>query len=342
MLRAENLKKYFDIDKGFFSKLKATVKAVDGVSFDIPTGSVFAMVGESGCGKTTTGRMVLRLLEPTDGKVFFEGVDITKLSQRKLKSVRRKMQIIFQDPYDSLNPRMSVRQSVSEPLSIYGIGASHEEREQTVLGILESVEMEPPSEFIERYPHELSGGQRQRVAIARALAQNPSFVVADEPVSMLDVSIRAGVLNLLLKLKEELNLTMLFITHDLAVARYISDQICVMYLGRIVEMGPTEAVVSTPLHPYTQALLVAAPRPELAHRLTEREIPIKGEIASASQIPAGCRFNPRCPYATDLCRREDPPLRGDVIPGHFVACHYAEDFVKGAPNIPRQQESRGT
>ncbi|MDV3293977.1 MAG: ATP-binding cassette domain-containing protein [Nitrososphaerales archaeon] len=327
MLTVENLKKYFEIGKGFLSKAEAQVKAVDGVSFEIPTGSVFAMVGESGCGKTTAGRMVLRLLDPTEGKVYFEGVDITKMSQRKLKPIRRKMQIIFQDPYDSLNPRMNVRQIVSEPLQIHGIGSSGSEREEMVLKVLELVELEPPSEFIERYPHELSGGQRQRVAIARALAQSPSFVVADEPVSMLDVSIRAGVLNLLLGLKDELDLTMLFITHDLGVARYISDQICVMYLGRIVEMGPTEDIVKKPLHPYTQALLIAAPRPDLAHRLTERDVPIKGEIASAIQIPAGCRFNPRCPYATDLCKKEDPPLREDVIPGHLVACHYAEKFA---------------
>ncbi len=326
-VEVQNLKKFFEVGHGLFSRSRPKVRAVDDISFKIPSGSVFGLVGESGCGKTTTGKVILGLLEPTDGKIIFEGEDLTKLSRKAIKATRRKMQIIFQDPYDSLDPRMSVRQIVSEPLMTHKIGSSEQEREEIVSRILESVELEPPTEFIERYPHELSGGQRQRVAIARALAQLPSFVVADEPVSMLDVSIRAGVLNLLLQLKQEFGLTMLFITHDLGVARYISDDLGVMYLGRMVEMGPTEEVVRKPLHPYTQALMSAAPRPDPEHRLVDREIPIKGEIASAIQIPSGCRFHTRCPYATDRCKVEDPLLRDDVVRGHYVACHYAEKFA---------------
>ena len=327
LVQTENLRKYFEIRAGFLSRGSVYARAVDDVSFGIPRGSVFGLVGESGCGKTTTGRLLLRLIDPTDGRILFDGTDIASFSPRELKRVRRNMQIIFQDPYDSLNPRMSVRQIVSEPLRTHGIGDTEEEREEMILKVLENVEMEPPQEFIARYPHELSGGQRQRVAIARALVQSPKFVVADEPVSMLDVSIRAGVLNLLADLKNTYGLTMLFITHDLGVARYISDHLAVMYLGRIVEMGPTEEVINKPLHPYTQALIAAVPRPDPSHKLTEREIPVTGEVASAVNIPPACRFHPRCPFATELCRTVDPPFVDELIRGHYVACHYASKFA---------------
>ena len=319
-MRVINLRKYFPVQKGFLETLlsgrREYVRAVDNISFSIAPNEIFSLAGESGCGKTTTGRLLVKLIEPTDGKIFFKGEDITDLKGEELRSLRRKIQIIFQDPYASLNPRMSVGKNIGHPLEIHDI-AKGEEVKEAVLKALEEVGLIPPERFYNAYPHQLSGGQRQRVAIARALILKPEFVVADEPVSMLDVSVRAAVLQLLLDIRSKYGLTILFITHDLAVAKYISDRIAIMYLGKIVELGVKERIFSNPLHPYTKALLSAVPVPDPRAK-RERLIP-KGEVPSPINPPSGCRFHPRCPYATDRCRSEEPPL-AEVEAGHFVAC----------------------
>lgn len=341
-LKVENLRKYFPIKRSiveFISgKPPRSVKAVDGISFEIGEGDIFCLVGESGCGKTTTGRLIARLIEVTGGKALYKVSDeIKKLMSQEVfvdgtyvslfdrlpgnvdKLLKRDIQIIFQDPYGSLNPRMTIGSILEEPLIIHSIGTSKEERQEIVYRALSEVRLSPPEEFVERYPHMISGGQRQRVAIARAMILNPSLVVADEPVSMLDVSIRAEILQLMLDLKSSRNLSYLFITHDLAVANYICGKIAVMYLGKIVELGPTDRVINNPRHPYTIALISAIPEPDPSNRLKIREVPIKGEIPSAAAIPSGCRLHPRCPYATDVCRTQEPPMI-EVEPGHYTAC----------------------
>ena len=324
VIRVERLKKYFPLRRSIVEFLKGKpprcVKAVDDISFEIYKGEVFALAGESGCGKTTTGRLIVKLIEPTSGKIYFNGVDITTLSREEEKEYRKKVQIIFQDPYGSLNPRFRVYNVLEEPLILAGIGETRAEREELIIRALESVRMVPPEEFLGRYPHQLSGGQRQRVAIARALILNPEFIVADEPVSMLDLSIRAEILNLLDEVKKKYGLTYLYITHDLSTARYFSDRIAIMYLGKIMEMTDCDTLVENPLHPYTKALLVAVPEPDPSMKDVIKEIPIKGEVPSAAAIPPGCRFHPRCPYRFEPCDKEEPELI-EVEPGHWVACH---------------------
>ena len=321
VVKVVDLKKYFPVRASILDiirrKPKLYIRAVDGVTFDIYEKEIFCLAGESGCGKTTTGRTILRLIEPTSGKIFFKGDNILEYDDNKLKEFRKRAQIIFQDPYESLNPRMTVFDIIEEPLRIHKVGTK-KERFEMVLKALEDVELTPPESFVHRRPHELSGGQRQRVAIARALILNPEFIVADEPVSMLDMSIRAEILNLMLKLREEHGLTYLFITHDLAVAKYICDRIGIMYLGKIVELGSVEEVIDNPYHPYTKALISAVPTPD--PRVKIGEIPIKGEVTSPINIPKGCRFYPRCVYAMKMCKREEPELI-EVSKDHYVACH---------------------
>ena len=316
------LKKYFPIRQGFLSSIASGqtqyVKAVDDVSFFVRKGEVFGLAGESGSGKSTTGRLMLRLTDITDGKDFFKGKDISKLSASALKPLRKEMQIIFQDPYESLDPRMTIKEIVAEPLRIQGLAKTEAEIQERVKQILTEVEVYPPEEYINRFPHELSGGQRQRVAVARAFVVNPEFVVADEPVSMLDVSIRAEVLNSMLELVQKHQVSFIYITHDLALARHVCDRLAIMYLGKIVEMGPTDQVINNPLHPYTQALIAAIPVPDPNYR--RGDLPISGEIPSPLNPPQGCRFHTRCPYAFPECTTTEPPLI-EVEPGHWVACH---------------------
>src|SRR6058998_1966124 len=298
IISARGLKKYFPVKQGFVSSIvgqQSFVKAVDDVSFYVRKGEVFGLAGESGSGKTTTGRLMLRLTDPTDGKILFNGKDITKLPGRELKPLRRQLQIVFQDPYESLDPRMTIKEIVAEPIRIQRLAKTEDEVDERVKQILTEVEMVPPEEFMWRFPHELSGGQRQRVAVARAFIVNPEFVVADEPVSMLDVSIRAEVLNAMLELVQKRQVSFIYITHDLALAKHVTDRIAIMYLGKIVEMGPTLEVIDNPLHPYTQALIAAIPVPDPNYK--RGDLPISGEIPSPLNPPMACRFHTRCPYA---------------------------------------------
>jgi len=322
LVKAENLKKWFPVSGGFLSSLVSRkqiyVRAVDGVSFEIKKGEIFGLAGESGSGKTTTGRMLLRLIEPTSGKILLGKEDITRISEGKMKPIRKRMQIVFQDPYESLNPRMTVFNILAEPLQIQGI-SNEKELKTRVRKALEDVQLVPPEEYTDRFPHELSGGQRQRVATARALVLSPEFIVADEPVSMLDVSIRAEVLNLMVDLMNKYQVAFLYITHDLALARHICDRVAVMYLGKIMEMGDVDNVILEPLHPYTQALIAAVPLPDPTSRRIE--VVIKGEIPSPINPPSGCRFHTRCPkYIGDICRTKEPALV-DLGKGQMVACH---------------------
>ncbi|OLD05708.1 ABC transporter ATP-binding protein [Candidatus Bathyarchaeota archaeon] len=322
---AEGLKKYFSLKRGFFetlvSKKDLFVKAVDDISFFVKKGEVLGLVGESGSGKTTTGRLLLRLADPTAGKILYRGKDISHLSARELKPLRREMQIIFQDPFESLDPRMLIKEIVAEPLRIQRVAKNEQELTERVKQILREVELVPPEEFMLRFPHELSGGQRQRVAVARAFVLDPQFVVADEPVSMLDVSIRAEILNLMLTLVQRRGASFLYITHDLALARHMCDRIAVMYLGKIVELGETGLIINQPLHPYTKALIAAVPVPDPTHRRIGDVI--SGEIPSPVNPPPGCTFHTRCPFAHSRCVNEVPPLI-EVEKDHWVSCHLVD------------------
>jgi peptide/nickel transport system ATP-binding protein len=322
IIEVSDLKKWFPIRKGFLrallSRKESFVRAVDGVTFDVKQKEIFGLVGESGSGKTTTGRLVVKMIDPTSGRIFFKGEDITHITGEKMKNIRRKLQMVFQDPYESLNPRKTVFDIVAEGLRIQKIVNSEKEIAERVIKALEDVKLVPPEEFLYRYPHELSGGQRQRVAIARTFIVNPEFVVADEPVSMLDVSIRAEILNLFIELIEKFNVSILYITHDLATARHMCHKIAVMYLGKIMEMGSAEDIVYEPLHPYTNALLSAVPVPDPKSRRTK--LTIKGEIPSPIDPPPGCRFCTRCPVVEEICRKEEPELI-NVGKEHYVACH---------------------
>jgi oligopeptide/dipeptide ABC transporter ATP-binding protein len=328
LVRVQNLKKLFPISKSLLREAKSHVHAVDDVSFSIHRGESLALVGESGSGKTTTGKLLVRLLDPTDGHIHMKldtggTADIAHLRGGELKRFRRHVQMIFQDPYESLNPRRTIFDTIAEPLSVQGIG-NLAEREQRVAEILNLVGLSPPATFLFRFPHELSGGQRQRVAIARALVVEPTFVVADEPTSMLDVSIRTGIMNLMQDLADRLGVTYLYITHDLAVARYMSNRLAVMYLGKIVELGETEEILHNPLHPYTKALLTAVPVPDPT---LKRGLPdIKGSISKPIDPEPICRFYPRCPRGDEVCESNDHPDLLEASPGHWVACFHAEGY----------------
>ena len=321
-MRVEGLKQYFPITRGvIFQHRLGDVKAVDDISFGIYRGETLGLVGESGCGKSTTARAILQLNRPTAGKVYLDGVDLVSLKGNKLREMRRRMQMIFQDPYASLNPRMTVSSIVAEPLAVYGI-AQRKERQERVEELLQMVGLDPY--FANRYPHEFSGGQRQRIGIARALALRPDFIVCDEPISALDVSIQAQVVNLLEDLQERLGLTYLFIAHDLSMVRHISDRVAVMYLGKIVELTDRDTLYANPLHPYTQALLSAVPIPDPAISDDERQPALEGDLPSPSNPPKGCNFNTRCPFAKDSCFSVEPEFK-EVFPGHWVACHLTEE-----------------
>ena len=316
LLETKDLRKYFSGKKGLFNLNPAVVKAVDDINLTIHKGETLGLVGESGCGKSTLGRTILKLIPMTSGQVIYNGEDIAAYDKKQMWEMRKRMQIIFQDPYSSLNPRMTVYDLVSAPLEVYGIGSAAE-RKEMVISILNDVGLD--KQYLNRFPHEFSGGQRQRIGIARALILNPEFVVCDEAVSALDVSVRAQVLNLMKKMQQKRNLTYLFISHDLSVVRHVSDRVAVMYLGSVVEIADKQDLYGAPLHPYTRALLSAIPIPD-ANRKRNRII-LEGDVPSAYNPPSGCKFHTRCPYATARCREEVPALR-DMGGGHSVACHF--------------------
>jgi len=328
LVKVRDLSKHYPVRGGLFRRPVGTIRAVDGLSFDILEGETLGLVGESGCGKSTTGRALLQLVKPTRGQVRFQDAELTGLDRRELRRARLQMQMIFQDPYASLNPRMSLGTIVGEPLEVHGLGKRAWRRER-VMELVALVGLSP--DLVDRYPHQLSGGQRQRIGIARALATSPRFIVADEPISSLDVSIQAQVVNLLSDLKARLGLTYLFIAHDLAMVRHISDRVAVMYLGRIVELGTRDDVFRRPLHPYTQALLSAIPIPDPDLEVRRRRVVLEGDVPSPAKPPTGCRFRTRCPIATEVCAREDPPLRDLGRPGapQEVACHHASAYWPG-------------
>jgi oligopeptide transport system ATP-binding protein len=323
LLQVDDLVMHFPIYRGVIQRQVGAVRAVDGVSFDIKRGETLGLVGESGCGKSTTGRAILQLYRPTAGSVHFEDVDLVHLKGEDLRKMRRKMQMIFQDPYASLNPRMTVADIVGEPLMVHNVGTGRE-IEERVNHLLELVNLNPS--FAGRYPHEFSGGQRQRIGVARALALQPSFIICDEPISALDVSIQAQVVNLLEELQEQFNLTYLFIAHDLSMVRHISDRVAVMYLGVFVELASRDDIYMQPLHPYTRALLSAVPIPDpIADSMRERVI-LTGDVPSPANPPSGCRFRTRCPIAEGICAESRPEFR-EIKPGHFVACFFAERYL---------------
>ncbi len=328
LLHVEHLCKEFPVDSSVFSKEKKSVKAVDDISFDIYPGETFGLVGESGCGKSTTGRCIMRLTHPTSGKVVFDGQDMSGMNKKQLKAVRHDMQFIFQDPYASLNPRMTIGEIVSEPLVIHGEMPDKAQRMDYVRELLDIVGLNP--EHINRYPHEFSGGQRQRVGIARAFALKPKLIICDEPVSALDVSIQAQVLNLLKDLQKQYGTAYLFIAHDLSVVQHISDRVAVMYLGNMMEVSDWKSLYAEPNHPYTQSLLSAVPIPDPDVQHSRKRIILKGDPPSPINPPSGCRFHTRCPIAQSICSQERPELR-EVAPGHFCACHFAADHpIKGS------------
>ncbi|MDI9502579.1 MAG: ATP-binding cassette domain-containing protein [Tissierellia bacterium] len=319
LIQVEDLKKYFRVGKG-------NLKAVDGLSFSIHQGETVGLVGESGCGKSTAGRTMLRLYEPTGGRVLFKGTDVFSAGSREMHELRKKMQMIFQDPYASLNPRMTVTDIISEPFSIYGLYPHRAEREQKVADLLRLVGLS--EEHANRFPHEFSGGQRQRIGVARAMALEPDFIICDEPISALDVSIQAQIVNLLKEIQRERDITLLFIAHDLSMVRYISDRVCVMYLGKMMEVAPSEDLYHTPLHPYTRALLSAIPVPDPVVQHERRRIKLEGDVPSPIDPKEGCRFVDRCSYAEPRCREITPEQR-ELRPNHWVACHRADElFLK--------------
>ncbi|WP_432354469.1 ABC transporter ATP-binding protein [Sporosarcina sp. A2] len=319
LLEVQNVKKYFPLPSKMFSRKKEYVKAVDGVSFTVNKGETLSIVGESGCGKSTTGRMIMKLLDITEGKVIFEGQDITNMTDDQIRPLRKEFQMVFQDPYASLNPRLTIKEILEEPLIVHNVNKSN--RSQRVTELLEVVGLN--KYHADRYPHEFSGGQRQRIGIARALAVNPKLIIADEPVSALDVSIQSQVLNLMKDLQDEFGLTYVFIAHDLSVVEHISDRVGVMYLGRLVELATRDELFGKPLHPYTKALLSAVPIPDPT--IKRERIILKGDIPSPANPPSGCTFHTRCPFAQETCKIRVPEFR-ELEPGHFVACHYAEEL----------------
>jgi len=323
LVHVDDLVMHFPIYRGVVRRQVGAVHAVDGVSFDIKRGETLGLVGESGCGKSTTGRTILQLYRPTSGDVVFDGVDLVNLKGEDLRKMRRKMQMIFQDPYASLNPRMTVADIVGEPLMVHNVANAREIKER-VSNLLELVKLNPS--FADRYPHEFSGGQRQRIGVARALALQPSFIICDEPISALDVSIQAQVVNLLEELQEQFNLTYLFIAHDLSMVRHISNRVAVMYLGILAEIAERDELYINPLHPYTQALLSAVPIPDPVADAKRQRIILEGDVPSPVNPPSGCRFRTRCPIADTICAEERPVFR-ELSPGHFVACHFAERFL---------------
>jgi oligopeptide transport system ATP-binding protein len=335
LLSVRNLKMHFPITQGIILQRQVgSVKAVDDISFDISEVETLGLVGESGCGKSTTGRAILQLYKPTAGEVVFADRDLVKLSGGEMRRMRRQLQMIFQDPYASLNPRMTVGSIIGEPLEIHNLAKGREKTER-VQELLRTVGLNPY--FANRYPHEFSGGQRQRIGIARALAVDPKFIVCDEPISALDVSIQAQIINLLEELQERLNLTYLFIAHDLAVVRHISDRVAVMYVGKIVEVTDRNTIFDNPMHPYTRALLSAIPIPDPVLEKRRTRMILVGDVPSPVNPPTGCRFNPRCPYAEDNCRTDEPAL-DEVRPGHFVACHYWNEVEAGTKRVTNNTE----
>jgi peptide/nickel transport system ATP-binding protein len=337
LLEVNNLKKFFPIKKGFLRREVGQVRAVDDVTFTVRTGETLSLVGESGCGKTTTSRCILRAMSPSSGQMLFHRengrvIDLAKANRSQLKPIRREMQMIFQDPFSSLNPRMTLMDIVGEPMLVNGIGSARE-RQDRVAELLAMVGLRP--EFLSRFPHAFSGGQRQRVGIARALALNPRLVVADEPVSALDVSVQAQILNLLMRLQNELGLTYLFVAHDLSVVKHISDRVAVMYVGQLVELAETDALFHRPKHPYTSSLMAAIPAPDPRKR--GERVRLIGEVANPANPPSGCYFHPRCPYAQDICKNETP-LFEEIEPGHWVRCHRAKELtLTGVPKLEETQ-----
>ncbi|MBZ0304201.1 MAG: dipeptide ABC transporter ATP-binding protein [Anaerolineae bacterium] len=329
LLEVHDLKKHFPITGGVFSRVVGHVRAVDGVSFSVKRGETLALVGESGCGKTTTGRVIARLYRPTQGQILFRPggadapmIDLARLNNQELRPLRQHMQMIFQDPYSSLNPRKTILEIIGEPLKLNQV-AKGRELEERVVDLMKLVGLRP--EYITRYPNAFSGGQRQRIGVARALALNPGLIIADEPVSALDVSVQAQILNLLKRLQQELNLTYVFISHDLSVVKHISNRVAVMYVGKIVELSPVRKLYAQPLHPYTEALLSAVHTTDPKTRDSKKRIVLQGDVPDPANPPSGCYFHPRCQYAKDICKHDTPPLR-EVRPGQFAACHFAEDL----------------